>query len=181
MKTSKYISRTLLHATAPLITPSVHGLKHFKLGKHQPHFASWLLTISLSLTAPFELFKRYIHAPYFSCWFAACENVGETCLQAIHSKQNNSGTFFCSFFLLNTLDLLFCGIFITKYNSHTYFVAVLPVNTTGTACLLVYNCWKRYSYLSFCGLAPKNVNETFLLASKRLNTLVGPYFMQLNL
>ena len=50
--------KLLIIITIIIITPGVNGLMHLNLEKHKSYFASWILIITTSFTAHFEIFKH---------------------------------------------------------------------------------------------------------------------------
>ena len=97
------------------------------------------------------------------------------------TSKNMSGTLFVIWFLLHTLFGLFYGSLTCKYVTRLYVAAVKVLNRPDTVCFLVYKCRKSYRYLASCQIAFKNLNQTFFLTSKLLNTLAVHNFMHFNL
>ena len=94
---------------------------------------------------------------------------------------NISSTLFVVCLLLNALFLVLSANWICKCVSRMYLVSIEALNRQDRSSFLLWKSQKPWSPLSSCHVAFKNINQTFLLPSKLLNTLAGLCFMYFKL
>ena len=112
-------------------------------------------------------------------WFGI-QNIRRTLV--LTSKHLNMWgvTFFVVCLVVNTWFVLFSGILTCSSISSTYVVVVSSLNTSGAACMIVYNCWKPKSclfLLSFRVWKGKS-NIFFCLKTSKYTSQTLPYAFQ---
>ena len=113
-------------------------------------------------------------------WFGI-QNIRRTLV--LTSKHLNMWvvTFFVVCLVVNTWFVLFSGILTCSSISSTYLVVVSSLNTSGAACMIVYNCWKPKSCLFLLSFRVWKGKSNIFFAWKPLNTRARRYFMHFNL
>ena len=124
LKTSKYMSQTLLYVFQPLKTSRAPGMLHFNLEKHQWSFDSWFLISQYLIHGSLLVSKTlntcgipivFIYSVRKRWWHLSCSSL---------ASKNNSDTLFDDCLILNTVFYRFLAVLTSKYINQIYVDAI---------------------------------------------------------